>query len=693
MAHIGVLEVLEELNVPFDAIIGTSMGAIVGGMYAAGLSPEEMREELRDIDWHSAFDDSPPRKYVPFRRKEDDLVPLFKLQAGFNKKRGFSIPSGFVAGQKLNFILRTMLLHTASVSSFDDLAVPFRAIATDLDSGEAVVIDRGDLPDAIRASMAFPVLFTPVRYDGRLLIDGGVVSNLPLDVALEMGAERIIAVDVGSTMGALESDAPSVMQILRRTSSIQTRMVREEILGLLREQDVLIRPELDGAIAFADFDAVEPAVVLGREAAMAERDRLSEFAVAPGSYERFLQRQRAGTEVRPIRIDEIAVEGLHRVPETRILRRIRTRPGDTLDLEALQADLERVYLIGEFETVEFRLEPEEDWTRLVITAQEKSWGPWYLRAGLALETNFSGTGDFLLNFLVRRSELNRLGAEWRTLLTVGSKDILVTDLYQPLDQAGRWFVDPGLFLSQDDDERLVALDQQFLAETKLGRLQLDLGRALGQWGELKLGGYYGRSEVEVQLPLREKQEETLGGFRVRFSVDRLDKAFFPRHGARFLLSGRFSRDALGADREYERVEFVLNKAQSSGRNTFVVRLRAGDDFDSSVPLYDDFELGGFLNLSGLRRNELRGQRLAFGALIYYRRLNTSEGPFGMDFYAGGSLEAGNTWLDFESVTFDSLRPAGSIFIAADTIFGPLFLAVAKAEGKKGTAYLQLGRLF
>jgi len=693
MAHLGVLEVLEELNVPVDAIVGTSMGAVVGGMYAAGLSPGEMREDLQLIDWYSAFNDSPPRRYVPFRRKEDDLVALFKLEAGYSKKRGFSIPAGIVAGQKLNFILRSMLLHTAPIDSFDDLAIPFRAVATDLDSGEAVVIDHGDLPGAIRASMAFPVMFTPVKYDGKLLIDGGVVRNLPLDIALEMGAERIIAVDVGSRMAAMNNDAPSAMQVLRRTSSIQTQAVREEVLEMLREQDILIRPELDGVITFSDFDAVAPAIELGREAAMSERARLKELAVAPERYGSFIQRQRSGIEVGPLRIDEIAIEGLNRVPEARILRRIRTRPGDPLDLDALHEDLERVYLIGEFETVEFRLESVAGLTRLIIEAQEKSWGPWYFRAGLALEANFSGTGEFLLNVLVRRAELNRFGAEWRTLVSVGSEDTILSDFYQPLSQAGTWFVGPRLYLNQDDDERLIVEGQEYLAEARVGKLKLHVGRALGQWGELRVGGYYGKAETDVRLPVQMEQTNTLGGYELRFAVDRMDKAFFPRSGTWLLLDGRASHEQLGADQEYERAALNFNKALSAGKNTFFLRVRLGSDFGSDLPIYDDFELGGFLNLSGYRQDQLRGQRLGYGALIYYRRLNKSAGLMGMNYYVGASLEAGNAWLDTDTVTFDSLLPAGSVFFGADSLFGPIYLGVAKAEGAGTTAYLQLGRIF
>ena len=169
---------------------------------------------------------------------------------------------------------------------------------------------------------------------------------------------------------------------------------------------------------------------------------------------------------------------------------------------------------------------------------------------------------------------------------------------------------------------------------------------------------------------------------MRFSIDRLDQAFFPRSGTWFLLHGRASTEQLGADQEYERLAFNFNKALSAGRNSFLVRLRLGSDFGSDLPIYDDFELGGFLDLSGYRRNELRGQRLGYGALVYYRRLNESTGPFGMDYYLGASLEAGNAWLDSEAVTFDSLLPAGSVFFGADSLFGPIYLGVAKRGGRR-----------
>ena len=293
-AHIGVIEVMEELQVPVDFIVGTSMGAIVGGMYASGVSPEQMQAKLDEIDWAEAFNDHPPRRNIPFRQKQDDDRPLFKLEFGFNED-GFASPLGLVAGQKLNFILGSLLLQQSSLKHFDDLPIPFRATAVDLQSGDVVVLEQGDLARSIRASMAFPVVFTPVEIDGRQLVDGGVLRNLPVDVAIELGADRIIAIDVGTPMSEM-GKAGGAFQVARRTISVMTREVRAEQLKEIRPQDLLIEPELEGFGTFDSFDEIDAVVQRGVEAARGRADDLRELAVDDATFARYLERQRRGCD-------------------------------------------------------------------------------------------------------------------------------------------------------------------------------------------------------------------------------------------------------------------------------------------------------------------------------------------------------------------------------------------------------------
>ena len=185
-AHIGVLKVLEENRIPVHAIAGSSMGAVVGGLYASGLSPADIERVMNTVDWQDAFRDRPPRTDLDFRRKLEDRNFLVKFPLGL-KGRQFPAAARPGAGTKAHADPAPLTLPVAQVQRFDDLAIPFRAIATDIVTGERVVIERGDLTTAMRASLSAPGVFVPVESEGRLLVDGGLSSNLPVDVAREHG--------------------------------------------------------------------------------------------------------------------------------------------------------------------------------------------------------------------------------------------------------------------------------------------------------------------------------------------------------------------------------------------------------------------------------------------------------------------------------------------------------------------------
>lgn len=695
-AHVGVLEVLEELHVPVDMIIGASMGAIVGGGYASGLSPESMRTRFLQIDWENAFSDQPPRRDIPFRRKEEDSWPFFQLEFGFGPQ-GFSFPGGFVAGQKLNFILRAMLLHAAKPGSFDDLPIPYRAIAVDLESGEAVVLDHGDLAQAIRASMSFPLAFTPVEIDGRLLVDGGVLKNMPVDVAFAMGAERVIAVDVGTPMGELK-EPPTATGVLRRTSTIMSKVHRERQLELIRDEDILIVPDLEGIRTFEGFDKIDEAITKGRDAARGAADRLRELSVADAEWEAYLARQRAGAQLGDLTIDRIEVTGVGRVSPKLVSSRIKTRPGQPLDLDLLFEDLKRVYLIGEFEQVVFRIEENPTGqTVLTIDAEEKSWGPWYIRVGLALEANFEGSARFAVTGLLRRPHINRLGAEWRTFVSFGDFGHLDTELYQPVEYSGHFFVAPRLFYIRSGEEAFYVEDTEVIFDMDRGFVQLDLGTRFGHWGELRLGYIRGRVEAEPRGLLAGTIgtiERDLGAAAGRFVFDRLDNANFPRQGTYLRLSGVYSREDLGADDEYQWALLTANRAWPLGRRgAFLGTAEAGSSMGSSLPFYDDFNLGGFTRLSGSPNKRYLGDDLAFARIIPYWKVGEMGSLLGGDLYLGASLEAGATWFRDENLDLEDFRIAGSVFAGLDTLFGPIYVAYGYTEGGDSSLYFFLGRLF
>src|SRR5690606_18548038 len=348
-AHVGVLKALEELRVPIDCLVGTSAGAAIGGLYAAGLSPDEIGLFLHQMDWDKALRDGPIRTNLPYRRKQDDAQYLMRLEFGYSKGR-LQFPKGFTAGRNLDFLLKTELLRVADIQNFDNLPIPFRAIATDLENGGMVVLKEGDLATALRASMAVPGVFAPVEIDGRLLADGGLVRNLPVDVARAMGADVIIAVNVGSPL-ASRDELTNIVGLSLQVINILTEQNVADSVRQLGENDILICPDLT-EVAADSFDQIEKAIAVGARAAREAANDLRALGVSASEYCRFLDNQRTTNKLLEV-IDDIEVQNNHVVYTRRILSRKEPELGQRLDMRILEADLQRIYEMGEFERVHF----------------------------------------------------------------------------------------------------------------------------------------------------------------------------------------------------------------------------------------------------------------------------------------------------------------------------------------------------
>jgi NTE family protein len=689
-AHVGVLKVLEEQRVPVDFVVGTSMGSIVGGLYASGMSPAEMAEAFEFVDWEAAFHDQPERKYISYRRKEDDRLALFPFEVGLGRE-GFKFKKGIIAGQKINFILEALTLHTAGINDFDDLQLPFRAVAGDLSSGERVVIDHGDLATGMRASMAIPGVFTPVEWEGRLLVDGGIVDNLPIDVALEMGAERIIAIDVGTHPKEMD-EAKSLFAVASQTLSVMNKRNVREARKLVRPQDKLLIPDIP--IKTGDFDEIMKAVAAGESAARGILDEWRQYSVSEEEYRKFLERQRRPADWRnpDVTIDAVEVRGLRKVDPALVKKRIGTQVGQPLDLRTLSTDLRQIQQIGEFETVSFNLEKDEtETTTLVIEAEEKSWGPNYLRVGINIESDFEGGSDFAAIANYRMASLNRLGAEWTTDVSIGEPAIFDTEFFQPLHRLGYWFVAPTFRWERNERIRKLSDGTDEVIDARSWDAGFDLGVLFRNWGEIRVGAERGRAKASSETTsLFQSASVDTGGWRVSATLDQLDKAFFPRRGVFAEIRGYFSRDALDAEDEYDRLAGRVSWLASKGNSTFGLGVAGGTDLGSDIPFYDEFRLGGFGRLSGLKRDELAGDVLVLLSLPYYYRLG--KGTFG-SFYLGGILQGGEVWQDTDSVDLDELRPSGTLFVGLDTALSPIYVGYGLTEGGNSQYYLFVGRVF
>ncbi len=692
-AHVGVLKVLEELGVPVDAIAGTSMGAVVGGLYASGLSAGEIEAALTSGNLQDAFRDRPARSDLTFRRKAEDQNFLVRFPLGL-KGGDFKLPKGLISGQKLNQILRRLTLPVAAARDFDDLPTPFRAVATDLETGEAVVLGDGDLVTAMRASISAPGVFIPVEQDGRLLVDGGLAENLPVDVARAMGVDRVIVVDVGFPLQKRDR-LDSVGTISNQMLAILIRRGSDAQRAALRDDDILLDPQLGDASSF-DFGVIARAIGIGEAAARASRESLATLALPAGEYQAYLAARDAARRGVP-RIDYVrVVEGAQRYgrPLTALFGPLTGAPPQAA---ALEDRVTALYGQGNLQTLDYGFERDGERNGLTLSARRNSWGPNYVRFGLNLQDDFEGNSSYNAAARFVLSEITARGGEWVWDLQIGESPRLATEIFLPLDYSRGWFVTP---LARFEARNVPLLDaNRRLAEFRVRSFEsgLDLGRELGNWGEARIGvrRQTGESRVRVGDPGLPSSDFDVRGYFARFSYDRLDDVNFPRAGQSLSMEWRGERLGLGSGQSADLVTADWLLARSSGRNTVVFWASGGTNLDNdSTDVRTRFSLGGFLNLSGIAPDSISGNDFAIARLLYYRKIGSGgEGFLNVPAYVGVSYEAGNVWESRSDASFSGARQNGSLFLGLDTLIGPVYLGAGIGEQGDNAFYLFLGRTF
>ena len=690
LAHIGVLKQLEELNIPIDAIAGTSMGAVIGGLYAAGYSADELEQIALDLDWQATLSDTPLREDIPYRRKQDDRDFLVKQRLTF-KDGALSFPLGLLQGQNMGVVLESLLVHTNEIDDFDRLPIPFRAVATDIATGEAVVFDHGHLPLAIRASLALPGFFAPVEVDGRLLVDGVLSKNVPIDVARAMGVDRVIVVDIGTPLKSA-SELNSVLDIMDQTTTLLTRTNTERQLATLTDADLLLQPAL-GDMGFSSFAETQQAIDAGAQS-LSEAQGVLAFVAPPGSD--------AGGNLassRPQRqaiIHAVEVDNSGKVADEVVLSMIRQEVGEPLNLARLQTDMGTIYGTDYFSRVTYEVVHDQGHNTLLVHTAGRRTGTDYLRLGLNLVDDFEGDSQYNLGASFRVNGLNPLGAEWLTRLQVGSDQELYTEFYQPLDYGSRYFVAPFIDAEArnieviDDNDPIVAYRQ------KRYGAGINIGRQIANNGEVRFGlsRYRGNSRVRIGDPDLPDVDFDEAFYSIEVDRDTLDNVNFPRSGDEAKFSWRQSEPALGADERYQQIEFKANKAFGFGPNSWQIGGFIGrTDSDVNVA-QSSFVLGGPGWFSGFRQDALAGQNYQLGRLVYYRRLTPSYfNAFSLPLYLGASLEYGRVYnrddTDFDTGYFTG----GSLLLGMDTLVGPLFFGLGANEEGHEALYMKLGQTF
>ena len=706
IAHIGVLRVLEELRIPIDCIAGTSMGAVVGGLYASGMSAQDIDRTMRSVDWEEAFRDSPPRRDLAFRRKQDDRNFLVRLPLGL-KHGQILLPKGFIQGQKLQETLRQLTLEFSNTTDFDRLPTPFRAVATDLESGGAVLLDQGDLAIAMRASISAPGVFAPVDYQGHLLVDGGLAENLPIDVARSMNGDILIVSDVSFPLQD-RTQLDSALTISNQMLAILVRKDSDHQKNTLTGQDVLIEPNL-GTISQTDFTAALRTIDQGASAARAAIPKLSSLSVDEDTYARYRERRAARQPALPP-IQFVQVDQGSRRYEKTIVAEMEPLVGKPLDVAAVGARITELYGLGNFETLDYSLVEQPagssppgtasgEETGLEVRARRKSWGPNYVRFGLNLEDDFQGNTRYNAAARFLLSELNTLGAESLTDVQIGSDPRVFSEFYQPLDAQRTWFVAPSARVELRDLP-IYSKDLE-VADYRAREVEadLDIGRNISNWGEIRAGLHRLNGSARVRLGRPDLVEGNYndGELFLKFSYDQLDNVHFPRTGETFSLQWDADRTDLGSDYVRDRVSADWLVARSLGRNTLLWWTSAGSTVDGDrrpKALPEFYSLGGFFNLSGLAPGSLLGPNFAITRAIYFRKIGRGgEGFFEFPAYLGASFEVGDTWRRPSEIDFGTARKDASLFLAFDTYLGPVYVGGGYDGQGHSAFYLFLGRSF
>ncbi|HKU86695.1 MAG TPA: patatin-like phospholipase family protein [Casimicrobiaceae bacterium] len=688
-AHIGVLKALESMHVPIDCITGTSMGSIVGGSYAGGMSTAEMERQIADITTDLLFKEKPPRQDQEIRRKLEDRSILYGVEFGV-RDGTLLLPKGVVSGVQLETVLRG-LSKISGYRKFDELPIPFRAVATDLVTGKAVVFSEGELANVMRASMSVPGAIAPAEINGQLLVDGGLTDNLPVDVARRMGADVVIAVNLGTPLMKRE-ELTGILGVTGQMINILTEQNVQASLASLKPTDILIEPAL-GEFSAGDFDHLPKTIPIGEAATLAVQPKLAALALPSAQYAALRARQSkpAVPDLRPV--DEIRFSPMARVNADVLVPTLETKPGVPLDPQVLDRDMRRLYGSGDFEHVNYRVIEEGGRRVLNVDAVEKSWGPNYFKFGLGLGSDFKGDAFFNAALSHRRTWINEFGAEWRTDLQFGSTTYVRSEFYQPLGTRRLFFVAPSAEFERRTLDLFRGDDRLARYDLSLGRASIDVGTDLGKYGEARIGYAAGvaRASLDTGPPDFEPASGRvrIGAFTARLIVDQLDSANFPRAGSAGSINVIAARETVGAQDDFTRWDADGVFSWSVGRHSFQPGFKVGGKIGGDLPTYALFQWGGFLQQSGYPTGALVGERLTFGRLIYtYKLVDTRllEG-----FYLGGSLEAGRMEHPLVPGSPTGLLKSVSVFGAVDTPIGPLYLGLGFAADGNRSAYLYLGR--
>jgi NTE family protein len=695
-AHIGVLKVLEQNNIPVDYVVGTSIGAYVGGMYALGYEVSEIETIMLGMPWDESYSDFIPRESLSYSKKQHRDRYNLSIRLGYSDGE-FKVPHGLLLGQSAYQILQRSTDTVSSFDSFDDLAIPYRAVASDIATAKMVVLDHGSINEAMKASAAVPGIVAAVEIDGKTLVDGGITNNMPIDVVKAMGADIVIAIDIGSPL-AEQSELTSTVSVLNQLSTILTNNTSLAQKALLTEKDILLRPAID-KLSTTDWSVMPQALKFGEQEAQAQLQALMKLAINDVDYQAYKSQKKLKAkkwfDALPRHITKIKINNNSKVEDDIIEKVFAVELGKTLTKEALDLAINRVYALDKFEQVTVEFDDSPEGRIIALTTQAKSWGPNYFDFGFNLKTDFSDQSITSINMSYLMTDVSMNGGRWLNELELGWESLLASEFYQPLNHSHDLYSRARVSFAQDKWEKTSFREE---LRNEYYQATLALGYDYSFKGIIELGVIAETGDLSLDKPGTDDFDyDSYGGF-ITFGYDTLDSINFPTDGNKLLIEVKWLKDEyspqLSDIEEDEAITYTLDWRGAIGirGHTFVgIASFATIDNESDFSVHVT-ELGGFLNLSGYQEDALIGVHKVFAAVVYQYDLGREiPGGSGLPIYLGTSLEAGNVWGGEDRIKYNDLISSGSIYLGTDTSFGPAVLGMGFATSGEHSFFLSIGK--
>jgi len=686
LAHIGVLQWFEDHHVPIDYIAGTSMGGLVGGLYASGKSPEQLRELVEQQNWDSIIGGQTQYQDLSFRRKEDLRAYPNSLVVGL--KNGLTLPAGLNAGQEISLLIDHETLPYSRLSSFDQLPIPFRCVATDLVSGKEVVFKDGSLAKAMRATMSIPGLFSPIRDGEKVYVDGELVGNLPTDVVRKMGAEIVIAVHL-ETARVKPGDIQSLFSVLGRSVDV---VVRENEIRSLSAADLIVNVNLSDFTSL-DYQKAKSIIDKGESAAEEKIRILMPYSLDDPDWQRYLETHGARKQSLVPIPRFVRVEGTSPEGRKQLERSLKSLVDKPIDPQSLETILNRLTGIGRYDSSDYQMGEENGQTGLIVTVHEKNYAPPTLQFGFEMDGSESDNANFTLASRVTFVDIAGFRSEWRTDVLFGNTYGVASELYRPFTASSKWFFAPHA--DAGDTAFYLYRKSDPLADYRVSRANIggDLGYEFGRFAEVKAGYEMGYLDTRLRLgtPQFPSVEGRTGDFRLHFLADHTDDSVLPRRGFGAETAFRWFQSSPGATGSFPTMELKVRYFQPITRPaSLFAAAEGGSTFGYQGTGIPQFFLGGPLRLSAYGTNELFGNQYYTLRIGYLHEIASLPPFLGKNVYAVGTYEFGKMYGFADQSKFPNDVAAGVI---AQTAFGPFFIGGSVGDSGHQKWFFQLGHLF